>query len=94
MFTSDQAYRGIYYDEPHVQAEFERLVQRIRDAERAREPVANRHRQAERDMETGAISGAEYRSADDAYIAAGNTIAAAQRAVDKFLQANHNYRTR
>jgi hypothetical protein len=94
MSTSDQAYRGIYYDEPHIQAEFERLVQRIRDAERAREPVGNRHRQAERNLETGAISDVEYRSADDAYIAAGNAIAAAQRAVDKFLQTNRNYRTR
>jgi hypothetical protein len=94
MSTSDQAYRGIYYDEPHVQAEFERLVQRVRDAEQAREPVGSRHRQAERGLETGAISDAEYRSADDAYIAAGNAIAAAQREVDKFLQANRNYRTR
>jgi hypothetical protein len=94
MSTSDRAYQGIYYDEPHVQAEFERLVQRIRDAERAREPVGGRHRQAERDLESGAISDAEYRSADDAYIAAGNAIAAAQRAVDAFLQANRNYRTR
>ncbi len=91
---SDRAYRDLYYDEPHVQAEFERLVQRVRDADRAREPIGSKHRQAERDMETGALSEAEYRSADAAYIAAGNAIAAAQRAVDAFLQQNRNYKTR
>jgi hypothetical protein len=94
MATSDKAYRDIYYDEPHVQAEFERLVQRVRDAEQAREPAGNRQRQAARDAETGAISDAQYRSADDAFIAANNTIAAAQRAVDEFLRANRNYRTK
>jgi hypothetical protein len=91
---NDRAYRDIYYDEPHVQAEFERLVQRIREAERAREPSSARHRQAERALETGEISDAEYRSADDAYIAANNAIAAAQHAVDAFLQTHRNYRTR
>jgi hypothetical protein len=91
---SDRAYRDLYYDEPHVQAEFERLVQRVRDADRAREPLGSKHRQAERAMETGAMSEAEYRSAEDAYIAAGNAIAAAQRAVDAFLQQNRNYRVR
>jgi hypothetical protein len=91
---SDQAYRDLYFDEPHVQAEFERLVQAIRDAERARAPIGERHRQAERGAETGAVSDADYRSAEDKYIAASNKIAAAQRAVDKFLQANRNYRVR
>ena len=91
---SDKAYRGIYYDEPHVQAEFERLVQGIRDAESARSPYADRQRSAERDAESGKISDAEYKSADAAYIAANNKIAAAQRAVDEFLRANKNYRTR
>jgi hypothetical protein len=91
---SDRAYRDLYYEDPHVQAEFERLVQRIRDAERAREPIGARHRQAERAQETGAISDAEYRSADDAYIAANNAIAAAQRAVDEFLHTHRNYRVR
>jgi len=91
---SDKAYRGIYYDEPHVQAEFERLVQRIRDAERARAPLAERQRAAEHDAESGAISDAQFKSADAAYIAANNAIAAAQRAVDDFLRANKNYRTR
>ena len=91
---SDRAYRDLYYDEPHVQAEFERLVQRIRDAERAREPIGDRHRQAERDVESGAISEAQYRTVDKAYIAANNAIAAAQRAVDEFLRVHRNYRTR
>ena len=91
---SERAYRDLYYEEPHVQAEFERLVQRIRDAERAREPIGTRHRQAEWAVETGAMSDADYRSADDAYIAASNAIAAAQRAVDAFLQTHRNYRTR
>jgi hypothetical protein len=91
---SDKAYRDIYYDQPEVQAEFERLVQGIRDAERARGPIGARHDQAERALETGTVSDAEYRSADDAYIAAGNAIAAAQRAVDDFLHTHRNYRTR
>ena len=91
---SDKAYRGIYYDDPLVQAEFERLVQAIRDAERARAPYAERQRTAERDVDSGKISDAEYKSADAAYIAANNAIAAAQRAADEFLHANKNYRTR
>ena len=66
---SDRAYRGLHYDDPLVQAEFERLVQRIGDAERARAPIAERHRKAERDMDSGAISGARFRSIDDEYIA-------------------------
>jgi hypothetical protein len=91
---SDRAYRDLYFEEPHVQAEFERLVQRIRDAEKAREPIGTRHRQAEHAVETGAMSDAEYRSADREYIAANNAIAAAQRAVDAFLHQNRNYKTR
>jgi len=91
---SDRAYHGIYYDEPHVQAEFERLVQRIRDAEQARAPIAERHRKAERDAESGAMSDAQFRSIDREYIAANNAIAAAQRAADDFLRRNHNYRSR
>src|SRR5689334_12647794 len=91
---SDRAYQGIYYDEPHVQAEFERLVQRVRDAEQARAPLADRQRKAEDDDEAGVISSKQAKSAEDAYIAAGNAIAAAQRAVDAFLNANHNYKTR
>lgn len=89
---SDRAYRGIHYDEPHVQAEFERLVQQIRAAEQARAPIAARHKQAERDVEAGRLSYAQFRTIDDAYIAANNAIAAAQRAVDAFLQLHRNYR--
>jgi hypothetical protein len=91
---SDRAYRDIYYDEPHVQAEFDRLVQRIRDAERARAPSGDRQRQAERSVESGALSDAEYTSVEDKYIAANNAIAAAQRAVDEFLHMHRNYKTR
>ena len=91
---SDRAYHGISYDEPHVQAALERLVQRIRNAEQARVPIAERHRKAERAMEEGTISDAQFRPIDAEYIAANNAIAAAQRAVDDFLRANHNYRTR
>jgi hypothetical protein len=91
---SDRAYRDLYYDQPEVQAEFERLVQRIRDAERARAPLGDRHRQAEREVESGAMSDKDYRSIEDASIAANNAIAAAQRAVDEFLHVHRNYRTR
>ena len=88
------AYRGIYYDEPHVQAEFDRLVQRVRDAEQTRAPVSGRHRQAESEVEAGTLSDKQFRSVDDEYIAAGNRIAAAQRAVDDFLNLHRNYKTR
>lgn len=91
---SDRAYRDLYFEEPHVQAEFERLVQRVRDAERQRAPIAERQRAAERADESGQISEPQYKSADDAYIAAGNAIAAAQRAVDDFLHQNRNYKSR
>ena len=91
---SDRAYRGIYYDDPYVQAEFQRLVQRITEAEQARAPIAERHRKAERDEEAGTMSDTQFRAIDDEYIAANNAIAAAQRAVDDFLRRNHNYRSR
>jgi hypothetical protein len=91
---SDRAYRDLYFEEPHVQAEFERLVQRVRDAEQARAPIGERHRQAERAVESGTQSDKQFRSADDAYIAAGNAIAAAQRAVDEFLHTHRNYKSR
>ncbi len=91
---SDRAYRDLYFDEPHVQAEYDRLVQRIRDAEQARAPLADRQRSAERDLDSGKLSDAEFKSADAAYIAANNAIAAAQRAVDEFLHANRNYKSR
>ena len=88
---SDRAYRGIRYDDPDVQAEFERLLQGIRDAEQARAPIAARHHQAERDLEEGALSDAQFRSIDDAYIAANNAIAAAQHAADAFLRQHRDY---
>ena len=91
---SDHAYRGISYAEPHVQRAFEQLIQRINDAEQARAPIAERHRRAERSVEEGSISDAQFRPIDAEYIAANNAIAAAQRAVDDFLAANPNYRTR
>jgi hypothetical protein len=91
---SDKAYRDIYYDEPHVQAAFERLVQRIRDAEGDRAPLAERQRTAAREAEAGKITDKQFQSADAAFIAANNKIAAAQRAVDEFLRANKNYKTR
>lgn len=91
---SDRAYRGIYYEDPQVQAEFERVLQGIADAEQARAPIAERHRKAERDNESGAIGDAGFQAIDDEYIAANNAIAAAQRAVDQFLSVHRNYRTR
>jgi len=91
---SDRAYRGIYYDDPYVQAEFQRLVQGIIAAEQARAPIAERHRKAERDEESGAMSDRQFRSVDDEYIAANNAIAAAQRAADDFLRRNPNYKSR
>ena len=91
---SDRAYRGIYYDDPYVQAEFQRLVQGIIAAEQARAPIAERHRKAERDVESGAMSDRQFRSVDDEYIATNNAIAAAQRAADDFLRRNANYHSR
>lgn len=89
---SDRAYQGIHFDDPSVQAEFERLVQRVVDAEHAREPVAARHRQAERDVDDGRLSDGQFQPIDRSYIAANNAIAAAQHAVDAFLQQHRDYR--
>ena len=89
---STRAYQGIHYDDPRVQAEFERLLQAVVAAEQARAPIAERHRRAERDAEDGTLGNAQFKAIDSAYIAANNAIAAAQRAVDEFLHANHNYR--
>ena len=92
MATSDFA--GISFDDPRLQAEFEQLLQAVAAAEREREPVAQRHRQAERDLDKGAISDQQFRAIDDQYIAASNTIAAAKRAVDAFLTQNRNYKVK
>lgn len=88
---SDRSYRRIRYDNPKVQAQFEQLVQNVRDAEQARAPIAQQHRQAEDADERGAASNAAFQSADKAYIAANNVIAAAQHAIEAFLSANPNY---
>lgn len=85
-------YRGISFDDPATQAQFEQLVQRVREAEMARQPIADQHRTAEYDEERGAISQQQYRQIDQAYIAANNAIAAAQHAVDAFLASHTNYR--
>jgi|HigsolmetaAR201D_1030396.scaffolds.fasta_scaffold05072_5 hypothetical protein len=87
-------YEGIYYDEPVVQAQFEQLLQKVRDAEKAREPLSKRQNKAENDVERGTLSEKEYRSLEDAYIAASNRIAAAQREVEAFLRLHRNYRVR
>ena len=90
----DRAYRDFYYEEPHVQAEYERLVQQLRNAEAARTPVGQQHEQAERAEEAGAISEKSYRSSEQAYVAASNAIAEAKRAVETFLNRNGNYKIR
>ncbi|MFN8503857.1 hypothetical protein [Kouleothrix sp.] len=53
--SATQAYQGIRYDDPRVQAEFEQLLGRVVAAEQARTPIAQRHCKAERDAEEGAI---------------------------------------
>lgn len=87
-------YRGIYFEEPHLQAEFERLLQAVTEAERQREPLAERHRKAERQLDDQDISFGQFREVDDQYIAANNKIAAAKRTVNNFLNVNRNYKTR
>lgn len=91
---SDRAYRDMYFEDPQVQAEFEQLIEKIHAAEQDRQPIAERHAQAERDFDSGALSNAQFREIDKDYIAANNAIAAAQRAVDAFLNSHHNYRVR
>lgn len=84
-------YRGIRYDNPNVQAQFERLLEAVVAAEREREPIAKRHRLIEQDADSGVGSDANFRAVDDAFIAANNKIATAKRVVDAFLQQNRNY---
>lgn len=88
---SDRAYRNIHFDEPAVQTKFEELIQAIHAAEQARAPVAERHRAAERANEEGRMPDAEFRAVDREYISANNAIAAAQRAVEAFLNTHRNY---
>src|SRR5262245_52980409 len=94
QYMYDRMYRDFYYEEPHVQREYERLLQRLRDAEAARRPIGQQHRQAERANEAGAISEKSYRDSEDAYIGANNAIAEAKRAVEAFLNRNGNYKIR
>jgi hypothetical protein len=85
-------YRGIRFDDPGLQREFERLVSEVDACESARAPVEDEHRKAERAREDGDISEREFRAVDDRYIAANNKIAAAKKRVDQFLQVNKHYR--
>ena len=85
-------YDGMRYDDPRAQAEFERLLAEVRAAEQSREPIQQRHREAERNMDIGSVSDSEYRSVDSQYIAANNKIAAAKKKVNEFLARNKDYR--
>ncbi len=86
-------YRKIRFDDPLVQAQYDHLLQRIAEAEQARAPIAERHRNAERSVEDGSLSDEQFDAVDHEYIAANNTIAAAQRAVEDFLSVHRNYHT-
>ena len=89
---SSREYSGIRYDDPRLQAEFERLLAEVEACERSRTPVQESHRNAERAYEDGEISERQFRTVDDQYISANNKIAAAKKNVDQFLQMNKNYR--
>ena len=86
-------FAGIVFRDPDTQAAFDRLVAAVVAAEQGRVPLAQRHAAAERDLDAGRISEAQFRALDDQYIAANNQIAAAKRAVDRFL-AQHRDDTR
>jgi hypothetical protein len=92
MATDD--FRGISFEDARRQAELEQLIAAVAVAERDREPIGQRHRKAERDLDTGLISEDEFQAIDDQYIAANNKIAAAKRAVDAFLGQNPDYKSR
>jgi outer membrane protein TolC len=85
-------YERIRYDDPGLQAEFQRLVEAVAAAERARAPIQDQHRKAESDMDTGVVSESDFRSIDRQFIQANNTIAAAKKKVDEFLGRYKNYR--
>jgi hypothetical protein len=85
-------YEGIRYDDPMLQAEFQRLIEEVAAAERARGPIQQQHRQAEEGRDAGDVSDSQFRSVDQQYIAANNKIAAAMKKVDEFLGRNKNYR--
>lgn len=90
MATDD--FSGISFDEPRRQAEFEKLVAVVAAAEQEREPIGQRHKKAERELDDGDISDSQFRTVDDQYIAANNKIAAAKHAVDAFLTQNNDYK--
>lgn len=85
-------YAGIRYDDPNLQAEFERLLTQITAAERARAPLAQQLQDAERQRDNGRLGQDQYDAAETKYIGANNTIARAKRAVDQFLGEYKNYR--
>lgn len=85
-------FSGISFDEPRRQAEFEKLVAAVVAAEQEREPIGQRHKKAERELDDGDISDSQFRTVDDQYIAANNKIAAAKHAVDAFLTQNNDYK--
>jgi|GEM_PF-2339385 len=86
-------YEGIRYDDPHLQAEFQRLVEEVAAAERTRAPIQQRHRQAEQEREAGDMSDSQFRAVDDQFISANNKIAAAKRKVEEFLGRHKHYHT-
>ena len=85
-------YEGIRFDDPTLQAEFQRLIEEVAAAERARAPIQQQHRQAEEGRDSGNMSDSQFRSVDQQYISANNKIAAAMKKVDEFLGRNKNYR--
>lgn len=85
-------YEGIRYDDPMLQTEFQRLVEEVAAAERARTPIQQQHRQAEEGRDAGAVSDSQFRSVDQQFLSANNKIAAAKKKVDEFLGRNKNYR--
>ena len=91
---STNEYSGISFDDPGRQAQFEKLLGAVTAATQEREPLSQRHRQAERGLDDGDISDDQFRAIDDQYIAANKRIAAAKHAVDTFLTQNNDYKTR
>ena len=90
---STDEFRGISFEDPRRQAEFERLLGQVTAAESDRSPIGTRHKQAEQDYDGGSMSEQDFRAVDDEYIAANNKIADAKRAVDDFLTSNRDYNT-
>ena len=85
-------YERIRYNDPTLQAEFQRLIEEMAAAERAREPIQEQHRKAESDMDTGVVKESEFRAIDSQYIKANNRIAAARKKIEEFLGRYKNYR--